>query len=35
MTGHGLHQVLIHSAGPILARRAEVGWQRPYAELFV
>ncbi|MEM6992967.1 MAG: hypothetical protein AAF721_20795, partial [Myxococcota bacterium] len=34
MTAHGLHQLLIHSAGPILARRAEHGWSRSYAELF-
>jgi hypothetical protein len=30
---HGLHQLLVHGAWPILERRVHFGWQVPYAEL--
>lgn len=31
---HGLHQLLVHSALPVLARRIHHGWHVPYASLF-
>jgi hypothetical protein len=30
---HGIHELLLHSAWPILERRCRVGWQLPYAQL--
>jgi hypothetical protein len=30
---HGIHELLLYSAWPILERRCQVGWQLPYAQL--
>jgi hypothetical protein len=30
---HGIHELLLHSAWPVLERRCQVGWQLPYAQL--
>jgi hypothetical protein len=31
---HAIHQLLLHSAWPVLERRCRVGWQTPYPQLF-
>jgi hypothetical protein len=31
---HAIHQLLLHSAWPVLQRRCRVGWQTPYPQLF-
>ena len=31
---HAIHQLLLHSAWPVLQRRCRVGWQTPYQQLF-
>lgn len=32
--GHAIHQLLMHSAWPVLERRCHFGWQPSYAQLF-
>ena len=31
---HAIHQLLLHSAWPVLERRCRIGWQTPYPQLF-
>lgn len=32
--GHAIHQLLVHSAWPVLERRCHFGWQPSYAQMF-